>query len=297
MASKISLKTPSKVNLFLRIAGKREDGYHNLETIFLPLKDIYDVIELKLNGTNEIRISSSSKDIPCNNSNLCYKAAEKYLEKASVKMGLDIHIEKNIPITAGMGGGSSDAAAILLLLQGLFNSLSQKELAEIALNIGADVPFFLNPIASVGYGVGDILKPIEIKQNFTIVICAPQFPVSAAWAYKNMVKPYVCENLEIDMLIDLLRQSDFESIIPFIKNDLAQTLYNKFPLLKSLRKDMFDYGLDAVEITGSGPTVFGICPSDETADKVIVKMKDKYGSALLLTKSKILSKPNQIVHG
>lgn len=297
MAEKISLRAPSKINLFLRISGKREDGYHNLETIFLPLKDIYDVIEVSLNNLNEIRILSSSKDIPCNNSNLCYKAAEKYLEKASIKTGLDIYIDKTIPIAAGMGGGSSDAAAVLLILQDLFKALSQKELADIALTIGADVPFFLNPVASAGYGVGNILKPIEVKQDFTVIICAPQFPVSAAWAYKNMVKPCVCEKLQIDSLINLLSKSDYKSIIPFIKNDLAQALYNKFTLLETLRKDMLNYGLDAVEITGSGPTVFGICSSDETANSVLSAMKNKYASALFLTKSKILSNPNQIVHG
>lgn len=297
MIENVSLITPSKINLFLKIVGKREDGYHDLKTIFLPLKDLYDVIELRLNDTNEIRISSSSGDIPCNSSNLCYKAADKYLRKALIKTGVEIYIEKNIPIAAGMGGGSSDSAAVLLILQNLFKALTEKELAELALTIGADVPFFLNPTPSAGYGVGDILKPIEIKQNFTVVICAPQFPVSAAWAYKNMNKPCVCENLDIDKLIALLSQSDFESIIPFIKNDLAQALYNKFPLLESIRKDMLDYGLDAVEITGSGPTVFGICKDDKIADSVLVGMKDKYNSALLVTKSKILIPQNQIIYG
>ncbi|MEI6055048.1 MAG: 4-(cytidine 5'-diphospho)-2-C-methyl-D-erythritol kinase [Lentisphaerota bacterium] len=297
MAAKISLRTPSKINLFLRIAGKRDDGYHNLETIFLPLKDIYDVIEIDINDCDGIRIFSSSKDIPCNNSNLCHKAAERYLAKASIKTGLNIHIEKNIPVTAGMGGGSSDAAAVLLILQDYFKALSEKDLAKIALTIGADIPFFLNPSPSAGYGVGDVLNHIEIKQNFTVVISAPQFPVSAAWAYKNMVKPCVCEKLQIDALINLLSQEDFKSIIPFVKNDLAQALYNKFPLLGSIRKDMIAYGLDAVEITGSGPTVFGICKDDEVADEVLVKMKAKYNSTLLLTQSKILFTPNQIVHG
>lgn len=297
MITKVSLRTPSKINLFLKIAGKRDDGYHNIETLFLPLKDVYDDIELSLNSSDEIKISSSSKDVPCDNSNLCCKAAERYLKETSIKTGLNIHIGKNIPVAAGMGGGSSDAATVLLILQGLFKALSQEKLAELALAIGADVPFFLKPTASAGYGVGDILRQIEIKQDFTVVICAPQFPVSAAWAYKNMVKPHICENLKIDKLISALKQGDFNSIISFVKNDLAQALYNKFPLLESLRNDMLESGLDAVEITGSGPTLFGICKSDEISDSALVEMKAKYGSALLVAKSKILLTPNQIIYG
>ncbi len=290
------LKTPSKINLFLRVAGKRKDSYHDIESIFLPMKDICDVVKLRLNDSSEIKVSSSSKEIPCNNANLCFKASKNYLEKASIKHGLDIHIEKHIPVAAGMGGGSSDAAAVLLILQDLFNALTEQELSETALDIGADVPFFLNPVPSAGYGVGNLLEPIEFKHNFKVIICAPQFPVSAAWAYKNWSSPGVCTNLNIKDMIRALGQTDYDPIIPLIRNDLALSLYNKFPLLQSIREDMLAYGLDAVEITGSGPTLFGVCKNTEIADSVLTNMQSKYGSALLTARSEILLKSNQIIH-
>lgn len=297
MIKTASLRTPSKINLFLKVVGKREDGYHNIETIFLPLNDIYDVIAVELNNNSAIAISCSNSGVPCDSRNLCYKAAKLYLEKASKSTGISIKIEKNIPITAGMGGGSSDAAAILLILQGIFKVLNQEELSKIALKIGADVPFFLNPISSVGYGVGDTLKPFEIKQNFIVVICAPQFPVSAAWAYKNIARPCECEHLDIGVLIPLLEGKDYASILPFVKNDLAQALYDKFPLLEFLKADLLNFGLDDAEITGSGPTVFAICRSDSNADYAILKMKEKYGDSIMLAKSKLLHKPNEIIYG
>lgn len=289
-----SLNTPSKINLFLKVLGKRTDGYHNLDTIFLPLKDLCDIITLNAKNGNEILISCSNSEIPCDARNLCYKAAKLYMEKASLKASLKISIEKNIPITAGMGGGSSDAAATLLLLQKLFSALKPEELSEIALKVGADVPFFLNPKPSAGGGIGEILAPVNVILDFTVVICAPLFPVSAAWAYKNIVTPGICENLCIETLIKYINDGNYVQILPFIKNDLAVSLYNKFPFLESIKSDLISFGLDASEITGSGPTLFGITKDKKTASKTILKMKNKYGPSVYLTQSSILKTPYEI---
>jgi len=291
----LSLKTPAKINLFLKVAGRRDDGYHNLETVFLPLSNIFDTIKLGVVEQEGIKITSLSEDIPCNKSNLCYKAAEQYALKTRIVPNWEIDIDKRIPVTAGMGGGSSDAAAVLLMLQNFYdNAMEVKELVSLAAKIGADVPFFLNPVPSEGYGIGDILRPIEVNCDFYLLICAPQFPVTAAWAYKNMGKPGVCEKLNIDELISSLKSGEMNTVLKFVKNDLAPALYNKFPILSILRDDLISLGSEATEITGSGPTIFCVCRDKLSAEKIAVEMAGKYDSALKLMISPILKKPYQV---
>ena len=292
----LSLKTPAKINLFLKVAGRRDDGYHNLETVFLPLSNIFDTIKLKISGQEGIKITSLSENIPCDKSNLCYKAAEQYALKTRIAPNWEIDIAKRIPVTAGMGGGSSDAAAVLLLLQNFYdNPMKEKELISLAAKIGADVPFFLNPVPSAGYGIGDILSPIEFNCDFYILICAPQFPVTAPWAYKNMVNPGICERLNIDELISSLKSGDMNTVLKFVKNDLAPALYNKFPILSILRDDLISFGAKATEVTGSGPTVFCVCKDKLSAEKVVAKMEKKYSSALKLAISPVLEEPFRLV--
>ncbi len=291
----LSLKTPAKINLFLKVAGRRDDGYHNLETVFLPLTNIFDTIKLKIDEQEGIKITSLSEDIPCNKSNLCYKAAEQYALKIGIVPNWGIDIDKRIPVTAGMGGGSSDAAAVLIMLQNFYdNTMEEKELVSLAAKIGADVPFFLNPVPSAGYGIGDILKPVEVNCDFYVLICAPQFPVTASWAYKNMVNPCVCEKLNIDELISSLKSGEISTVLKFVKNDLAPALYNKFPILSIFRDDLIRLGAEEAEITGSGPTIFGICKDKFSAEQIAAKMAEKYGSALKLAISSVLKEPYQV---
>lgn len=291
----LSLKTPSKINLFLKVTGRRDDGYHYLETIFLPLKNIFDTIKLGIGKQEGIKITSLSEDIPCDKTNLCYKAAEQYALRARITPKWEIDIVKQIPVTAGMGGGSSDAAAVLLLLQKLYNNIiKEKDLVSLAAKIGADIPFFLNGVPSAGYGIGDIVNPIEVNCNFYVLICAPQFPVTAAWAYKNIFKPSVCEKLNMNELITSLKSGDISTVLKFVKNDLAMALYNKFPILSILRDDLIGLGSEAAEITGSGPTIFAICKDKISAGKIVDEMKEKYGSAVKLALSSVLKTPYKI---
>lgn len=293
----LSLKTPAKINFFLKVLNRRTDGYHNIETVFLPLKDIVDIIKLSTANHAGINIISSSEDVPCDKTNLCYKAAESYAAKTEIAPKWNIRIDKQIPVTAGMGGGSSDAAAVLLLLQHFYdNALSKNEINSIAAQIGADVPFFLNSVPSAGFEVGNVLHPLQVNCDFYVVICAPQFPVTARWAYKNMAQPAVCEKLNIGELVTSLQRGDINSILKFVKNDLAQALYDKFPILSILQSELVKLGAFAAEITGSGPTIFGICQDKPAAEKIMDIMAKKYGSALKLTVSAILKTPYPIEH-
>ncbi len=284
----LSLRTPSKINIFLKIIGRLPNGYHELENIFLPLEDIYDVIKITFNSNKKIEITSNNSSIPLTKENLCYKAAELFSREAKVKPEWEIHIEKEIPIAAGMGGGSSDAAAVLHLLQNYYsNILSQNQLNKLALKLGADVPFFLNPIPSLGKGVGEKLEEIEIKSGLYIIIAAPNFPVSAAWAYKN----YIPDNKKTNLnnILDFLKTGKWNNLGKTIHNDLAPALYKKFPILKIIKNDLTKSGALHVEITGSGPTLFGIADSKEKAENIVTEINRKYSNTIYCKYSKILT--------
>ena len=183
--SEKTLSSPAKINLFLRVADKLPNGYHELETLFLPIEGLTDKISVSFNHEPGIKIESSHTDIPLDKSNLCWKAADLYAQKVGIEPDWKIFIDKQIPVAAGMGGGSSDAATVLNLLQAEYKALSTENLEAIALKIGADVPFFLNPCPAIGRGVGEKLKPLDFEIKIPLIIVAPMFPVNAAWAYQH----------------------------------------------------------------------------------------------------------------
>ena len=278
----LSLDTPSKINIFLRIIGKMPNGYNEIETVFLPLQDIFDKITVDFSSKNGILITSENISIPLNPDNICYKAAEAYSKETGITPTWNIKIEKNIPIAAGMGGGSSDAAAVLLLLQKFYNNtLSDKKLHSIALQLGADVPYFLNPVPAIGRGVGEKLEPIPMTSGLHIVILAPQFPVSATWAYKNYIQPQPsCSYPNIIDLLDCLEYANWQKLGELIHNDLAIALYKKFPALKILKEDLIEAGAFNAAITGSGPTLFGITNSRQRSECIAKSVAKKYSGTI-----------------
>jgi 4-diphosphocytidyl-2-C-methyl-D-erythritol kinase len=249
----ITKTAPSKINLYLKVTGKRDDGYHTITTVFLPLYEVYDLITLS--GSSELSISCDSPGIPCDEKNLCWQAAGKYAENAGIDPSWHIDIKKKIPIAAGMGGGSSDAASILTLLQNEYNALTNDKLHEIAVNIGADVPFFLAPALSLATGIGDDITAIEADIKLPLLLVAPQFPVYAKWAYSNMIDS---EAKNEKTLINNIHSGNIDGISENIHNDLAPAIFNKFPLLTILRDKIYQHDALKVEISGSGPTLFAV---------------------------------------
>ncbi|MBS4015142.1 MAG: 4-(cytidine 5'-diphospho)-2-C-methyl-D-erythritol kinase [Candidatus Latescibacteria bacterium] len=180
------LKAPAKINIGLVVKDKRIDGYHNIETIMVPIK-LFDTLLLKRIDKG-IRFSTSSTKVSRDMDNLVGKAARIFYDKAHIKQGIEIRLIKKIPVGAGLGGGSSDAASVLLGLNKLYdNVLSLKQLKEIAVKIGTDVPFFLYRQPCIASGQGEILKPIKI-QKLHIALYLPKFSVSTKWAYEQIDK-------------------------------------------------------------------------------------------------------------
>lgn len=285
----ISQKAFSKINTFLKVNGKLNNGYHSISTIYLPLRDLYDIVYLDKTPEEGIQIKTDSNFLTEEKDNLCYKAADIFAKRFNLSPAWKIYINKNLPIAAGLGGGSSDAAAVLLMLSKLYFKNQPKEIFKIAQELGADVPFFLNPTPSYASGVGDKLQALKKCPDFYVVLISPNFPVSAAWAYEN----YSIDNtnkclIPFNEVINCFETGYYKNIPKTIYNDLSFPIYEKFPLLEILKSKLFDLGIDAVEITGSGPSLFGITKTKEKASQINQGIKEIAGENIFCYYSRIL---------
>ncbi len=276
---KMKLTAPAKINLYLRVKGRRPDGCHDIETIFLPVSPPSDEISLEPADREGIAVTSSDPDLPCGEPNICWKAAAAFAKYAGISPRWKIHIEKRIPVAAGLGGGSSDAAAVLKILQKINPGVDDRSLKDIASSVGADVPFFINPVPSLAMGKGEILEPLEFKVDIPVVIVNPLFPVSSAWAYKNLLRTGD-ETPKMADVIKALKTNEPESISKIIHNDLGPALYRKFPLLGILRDALLELGALAAEISGSGSSLFAVARSRPDAEGIKAGMGERFAEAV-----------------
>lgn len=277
-AGKMLVDAPAKINLRLEITGKRDDGHHELETVFLPVHGLADRLSIRCGAEPGIRLQANG-DVPSDSSNLACRAAAEFAERAGIAPEWDIELEKNIPIAAGLGGGSSDAAAVLLALNGRYGALDEREMLNLALSIGADVPFFLNPQPSLAKGIGEILSPLECVRPVPLLLVNPRFPVSAAWAYRHW-SPGGVRKGDTKALVSALAAGDVSAIIDNVWNDLARAVMDKFPILTILDARLRDAGALTVELSGSGPTLFAVCADMAAAEKMALELGDEFGAAL-----------------
>lgn len=274
-----TLETPGKVNLFLKVMGRRPDSYHEIETLFFPMERITDSVSVVFTEQPGTRISCRASGVPSDESNICWKAAELYLKTAGIETGMEIFLDKRIPVAAGMGGGSSDAAAVLLLLQKKFGALDGNAVYRIAGKIGADVPFFLKPVPSVGRGVGELLKQVpDIPRALPLLIAAPEFPVSAPWSYRHLDYSVAAKDMRsLESLLEALRKGDFLRAASFLRNDLEYAVMEKFPLLELLKRELAS-GENRVMVSGSGPTLFVFYESFEARERVWEHVNARIGN-------------------
>ena len=284
MLNPFTLETPGKINLFLEIKGKRADSWHELLTLFYPVRRLFDRVELSFGG-NGIQVECSLPGIPVNEENLAGKAAAAFFAAAGKPCpGMTIRLEKHLPAAGGMGGGSSDAGAVLRLLQ-MYSGicLTSERLAETALSIGSDVPFFLNPEPAVGRGRGEILTPVELPENLPLLLIPGCFPISAAWGYRHWkdVEQTRCSNL--DDLLKTLASGDFAGAGMLLRNDLEPAALRKFPLLKRFSELLRESG-GAPLMSGSGSTMFALYPDfvrrDQAFEFLSAELK-KYDAVLI----------------
>ncbi len=262
------IRTPAKLNLRLKVTGRRPDGYHELVSLMVPV-DICDVLEFQMTP-DKVELAWEGLPVPADENNLVLKAVHAFFGRSGLKGGVLARVTKNIPVAAGMGGGSSDAAATLLSLNHLWSKpLARETLKDLALMLGADVPFFLEPRPSIARGVGEVLEPIEQWPEFWYLIVTPPFQVSTAWVYGNLKL-----GLTSDEYVRIKERLGSESLVisQFLENDLESVTSAKFPILDRIKRALLDTGAEGALMTGSGPSVFGVFGSRKQAERAREKI-------------------------
>ncbi len=271
----LKLNSPGKLNLRLDVLGKRSDGYHDLLMI-MERVTLSDEIEINI-VEKGITITCDNQSVPQGEKNIVYKAVKEILAYSSRNVGIEINIKKKIPIAAGMGGGSSNAAAVLKGLNQLLKlKLLREKLMMIGAKIGADVPFFLFEAPAIASGVGDQLKKIKKIPKMAFVLVNPGIPVSTEWVYKNLGMSIGSSAQNNSKKTDVPdKYTTKQSVASMMNNDLERVTMKEFPVIAEIKKLLVGHGAIASQMTGSGPTVFGIFPDRALADKALSKIKGK----------------------
>ena len=288
----VTLKAPAKINLYLAITGKRADGYHNIESLMQKV-DLADQIQLSI-GSNGIRLTCPGTDLPTDEGNLAFRAAASFLEatgssaRSVAIYGVDIVLEKKIPVAAGLGGGSSDAAAVLRGMNILFGAeLSDDELLTLAKPLGADVPFFIHDWpAAWATGIGEELSRTTPITNYYVVLVNPGIPVSTGWVYQNFAltstnNPFILARGRASADGRLPWRP---SIPEDLYNDLETVTIPRFPEIGVIKNELRQDGADGVLMSGSGPTVFGLFRDKVRAGRSYARFVKKYGDKVFITR-------------
>ena len=255
---KIKFKTPAKINLGLHIHGKREDGFHELETIF-QMVSLYDDVELELLSSG-IKLECDTPGVPTDDTNLVCKAALLLRQSYQVEgKGVSIRLKKKIPFGAGLGGGSGNAAGVLMGLNRLWDlNIEREELLALAAELGSDVPFFLTSPCALGMGRGEQLKTLKPCAKFQVLLVFPGFPVATSWVYQNLKLKLTKRENNISILRKNLSLSDITSLGSRLYNDLEPVVIQRFPEVQVVKDELGAWGALGVLLSGSGSTVFGI---------------------------------------
>ena len=262
---KIKFKTPAKINLGLHIHGKREDGFHELETIF-QMVSLFDDVELELLSSG-IKLECDTPGIPTDDTNLVCKAALLLRKSYQVEgKGVSIRLKKKIPFGAGLGGGSGNAAGVLMGLNRLWDlNIEREKLFTLAAELGSDVPFFLTSPCALGKGRGERLKVLEPCSKFQVLLVFPGFPIATSWVYQNLRLKLTKRPNNISILRKNLSLSNITSLGSQLYNDLESVVIQKFPEVKVVKDELWAWGALGVLLSGSGSAVFGIFDDPEKA--------------------------------
>jgi 4-diphosphocytidyl-2-C-methyl-D-erythritol kinase len=267
MTDNFHLESPAKINLRLEILKKREDGYHELRTILQKI-NLHDLLHFSLKKERGMSIKTNHPNLPVGKRNLVYQAVQSILKKSVYKGGVLIEIEKRIPLGAGLGGGSSNAATTLKAMNQLLKiNLPKKELMAMGLEIGADVPFFFLEGAAIASGIGERLKKIELP-GLWFVLIYPNFEVSTRWAYQNFILTKRRFHFNLHGLLRTPKE-----ISNLLWNDLEEVVSRECPQIGVMKKMLYSAGALGALMTGSGPTVFGVFSEEGGASEAYKKVK------------------------
>lgn len=277
----MTLKARAKVNLALDVLGKRADGYHEVKMIMQQI-DLFDEIQLEEIPYRGIYIETNLDYLPNNEDNIAYKAADLMIKQYNIEKGIYIRINKNIPVSAGLAGGSTDAAAVILGLNALWDlNIDKTELLKLGVKIGADVPFCLIGGCALAEGIGEKLTPITGLDCF-VVLCKPNIRVSTADVYKKLKLEKLKSHPDIDSMIHHIKEDQFDKIRKNMVNVLETVTISEYPIIYNIKKKMLECQAEASLMSGSGPTVFGIFKDYERAKSAYENLKRLYNETFLV---------------
>ncbi|MDE7225119.1 MAG: 4-(cytidine 5'-diphospho)-2-C-methyl-D-erythritol kinase [Acetatifactor sp.] len=269
----LTRKAYAKINLGLDVVRRLENGYHEVRMIMQTV-GIFDVLTFAV-AESGIRITTDSGELSVNEDNLVYKAARLLMETCGVKAGIEIHLEKHIPIAAGMAGGSSDAATTLLGLNELFAlDLSQEQLRQLGVRIGADVPYCIMGGTALAEGIGEILTSLPPAPRCNVLIARPDIQVSTRYVYEHLDARETWLHPDIDGMQSAIRGGDLTGITSRLGNVLETVTVERYPVIARIKQEMLSCGALGSLMSGSGPTVFGIYESSEQAETACDHLKE-----------------------
>lgn len=260
------LRAMAKINLGLDVLRKREDGYHEVRMIMQTIQ-MYDQLHIEVSQEPGIRLATNLPFLPCNENNLVYRAAKLLMDEFKVEKGLDVQLQKFIPVAAGMAGGSSDAAAAMVGVNRLFGlGLSQAELMKRAVKIGADVPYCIMRGTALAEGIGEKLKAMPPMPFGYILIGKPGVTVSTKFVYGNLRADKIERHPDIDGMIGAIFRGDLPAMAERMGNVLEEVTIPAYPVIDAIKKNMIENGALNALMSGSGPTVFGVFDDREKAE-------------------------------
>ena len=267
-STSVTVRAPAKINLILRILDRRTDGYHDLWSIMQTVA-LEDELRIRLTPhTGEIRLTCDAQTLAVDRSNLVYKAASAVLDRVQQPVGVDIELCKRIPMGAGLGGGSSDAAATIVGLNHLLQlGWSKAQMAEVGQPLGSDVPFFLYAPSAVVAGRGEVVKPIVIEGRRWALLVNPGFGVETRWAYQELaatrgaIRSLSAGHSELNQD----RRSSWTQLAAAAENDFETPVFGRYPMLRDIKQTLRAQGAESALLSGSGATVFGLFPDESAA--------------------------------
>lgn len=271
----LQLEAMAKINLGLDVLRRREDGYHEVKMVMQTV-GICDRLDFtKLSG-DRILVSTNKEELPADEHNLIYKAAKLMKETYQIREGVSVKLEKNIPIAAGMAGGSTDAAATIHGMARLFDlDLSLEEKQKLGVKIGADVPYCLMGGTALSEGIGEVLTRLPAVPNGYLVVAKPDIDVSTKFVYENLHADSLTRHPDIDGMVESIRNKDLQGIANRMENVLETVTVRQYPVIQEMKAFLKEHGAMNALMSGSGPTVFGLFEKEDTARSAFEAMRER----------------------
>ena len=271
----LTRKAYAKINLGLDVLRRREDGYHEVKMIMQTV-DIYDVLTFVKAPADVFRLSVDSAQIPDDDNNLVLKAARLLFTTAGIDAGVEVTLQKNIPVAAGMAGGSTDAAATLIGLNALYDlRFTTEQLQEIGVKLGADIPYCIMGGTALSQGIGEILRPLPAPPRAHLVIAKPDLMISTKYVYENLHANSLKVHPNIDGMIEALSNQDLTKMCSLMGNVLETVTEKENPIITQIKDLMKEQGATGALMSGSGPTVFSIFTEEEKARSCFQKIQEE----------------------